>query len=294
MQPALQSLEPTPALRSVVDLDAWHKARLGSWLGASHRVLKPLSSGGFGHVYLAEHVAHGTLAAAKFSLPGNPLAASVLRQEASLLSRIAHSNIVAYGKFGIADDGGAYLLMEYARGIELESWLQQYGPMPAARALGVLWQLAAAIDHLHAGGYVHADLKPTHVMIDEAAGDRVKLLDFGSAFDSRDSRQSHEVSGTPGYMAPEQARGDQCGPAIDIYGLAALASELLTGQLPHPHTTRTVLRAVLSEPPALPSARGLSRPGLDAAFARALHKKPRERFASASEFVHAVATAFSS
>jgi serine/threonine-protein kinase len=292
MQPAIQSLEPTLRLRSVVDLDAWQKARLGSWLGASHRVVKPLSSGGFGHVFLAEHVARGTLAAAKFSLPGHALAASVLRQEASMLSRVAHSNIVGYGKFGIAEDGGAYLLMEYARGIELESWLQQHGPMPAPRALGVLSQLAAAIDHMHALGYVHADLKPTHVMLDEAAADQIKLLDFGSAFDSRDSRQSQDVSGTPGYMAPEQSRGERCGPAIDIYGLAALASELLTGQLPHPHTTRSVLRAVLSEPPALPSARGLSRPGLDECFARALHKKPRERFATASEFVTTVARAF--
>jgi serine/threonine-protein kinase len=294
MQPAFQSLERTSGLRSVVDLDAWQRTRLGSWLGASHRVVKPLSSGGYGHVFLAEHVARGTLAAAKFSLPGNVLAASVLRQEASLLARVSHSNIVGYDKFGIAEDGAAYLLMEYARGIELESWLQRHGPMPATRALGVLSQLAAAIDHLHAQGYVHADLKPTHVMLDEAAGDRIKLLDFGSAFDSRDSRQSCEVSGTPGYMAPEQARGERCGPAIDVYGLAALASELLTGQLPHPHTTRSVVRAVLSEPPTLPSARGLSRPGLDECFARALHRKPRERFASANEFVTTLARSFAS
>jgi serine/threonine protein kinase len=289
MQPALQDLGPEHGLRSVVDLDVWQQKRLGSWLGASHRVVKRLSSGGYGHVFLAEHVAHGTLAAAKFSMPGNVLAASVLRQEAAVLSRVTHCNIVRYGRFGLTEDGAAYLLMEYAQGIELEAWLQQHGPMPAPRALGVLWQLAAAVDHLHAHGYVHADLKPTHVMLDEAAGDQIKLLDFGCAFDSHDSRQSREVSGTPGYMAPEQARGEQCGPAIDIYGLAALASELLTGQLPHAHTTRTVLRAVLSEPPALPSARGLSRPGLDECFARALHKRPRERFATASEFVAALA-----
>ncbi|HKP55896.1 MAG TPA: serine/threonine-protein kinase [Polyangiales bacterium] len=294
MQPALQDLEPTVVLPAVADAGDWRQTRLGSWLGASHRVLKPLSSGAYGHVYLAEHVALGTLVAAKFSLPSQPLAASVLRQEASVLARLAHSNIVGYRKFGLADEGGAYLLMEYARGIELESWLAQHGPMPAERALGVLEQLAAAVDYLHAHDHVHADLKPTHVMLDEARGDRIKLLDFGCAFDCRDSRQSRDVAGTPGYMAPEQARGEQCGPAIDIYALAALASELLTGSLPHTHTTRSVMRAVLCEPPTLPSARGLSRPGLDACFARALHKKPHERFATAGEFVDAIRLAFAS
>jgi hypothetical protein len=71
--------------------------------------------------------------------------------------------------------------------------------------------------------------------------------------------------------------------------MAALASELLTGLLPHPNTTRSVLRALMTEPPALPSARGLSRPGLDEAFARALSRNPRNRFSSASEFVNALA-----
>jgi hypothetical protein len=74
--------------------------------------------------------------------------------------------------------------------------------------------------------------------------------------------------------------------------MAALATEMLTGQLPHPHTTRSVVRATITEPPALPSARGLVRPGLDEAMSRALHRNPRARFATASEFVRALQVAF--
>src|SRR5262245_3721598 len=122
---ALQHLEPTTRLHSA-DFDSWQAAQLGSRLGASHRVVKLLSSGGFGHVFLTEHVTRGTVAAAKFSLPGHPLAASMLRQEASVLSSIAHANIVRFCELGSTDAAGAYLLMEYARGIELESWLQQH------------------------------------------------------------------------------------------------------------------------------------------------------------------------
>ncbi|HKU38488.1 MAG TPA: serine/threonine-protein kinase [Polyangiales bacterium] len=241
---------------------------------------------------MAEHVQQGTLSAAKLALPGKVIAAAVLRQEAELLARVAHPYIVAYRDYGRTPSGAAYLRMEYAPGVDLETWLEEHGPMPAQRALDVLRQLAAALDYLHAQHIVHADLKPAHVVLDERAADRIKLVDFGCAFDDRDDRQARDVAGTPGYMAPEQVRGERCGPAIDVYGLAALATELLTGQLPHTNTTRSVVRAVLRDPPALPSDRGLIRPGLDACFAKALHKRPRERFESASAFVTALEQCF--
>jgi len=272
--------------------DAWTREQLGSRAGEAYRLVRYLSGGAFGQVFVAEHVRLGTLQAVKLARPRNMIAAGMLAHEAKVLSRLAHPNIVQLEAHGQREDGVAYLRMEYARGVELESWLQHHGPMPAARAVGILRQLALALDAMHAQGYVHADLKPTHLIIDEAADDRVKLLDFGCAFDRTDAVHSRGVPGTPGYMAPEQACGDQCGSAVDIYGMAALASELLTGKLPHGHSTAAALRAVLSEPPALPSARGLLRPGLDAVFARALHRQPPARFASAGQFVAALERVF--
>jgi serine/threonine protein kinase len=267
----------------------WTDRFAGVVVADTHRLLRPIASGGFGHVFLAEHVRSHAVSAVKVTEPGSRVAACVAAQEALMLSRIAHPNIVHLQSHGEFPDGTAYLAMDYAPGVELETWLEDNGPMPPERALGVLSQLAASLDYLHARNIVHVDVKPSHLILDEANGDALTLLDFGCAFDPSDPVRSCDVGGTPGYMAPEQARGDRCTAAIDVYATAALASELLTGLLPHPHTTRSVQRAIMTEPPALPSARGLVRPGLDEAFARALSRKPRDRFSSASEFVNAIA-----
>jgi serine/threonine protein kinase len=283
---------PKSRRRRIVDGAPWTERCVGMEVGGTHRLVGPLSGGGFGHVFLAEHVRHGAVSAVKVTEPGSRLAACVLAQEADVLRQLFHQNIVRIQGHGELRDGNAYLAMDYARGVELETWLEDHGPMPAERALGILSQLASALDYMHSRSFVHADLKPSHLIIDEANGDALTLLDFGCAFDASDALRSRDVGGTPGYMPPEQACGSRCTPVVDVYAMAALALEMLTGQLPHPHTTRSVNRAIITEPPVLPSARGLVRPGLDEAFARALQRNPRARFASASEFVSALRVAF--
>jgi serine/threonine-protein kinase len=270
----------------------WAERLIGKAIGDSHRIVRDLSGGGFGHVFVAEHVRTGRLAAVKLSVPGSTLAARILADEADVLASVFHPNIVRMRDHGGVEGDSAYLIMDYAAGIELETWLEEHGPMPPARVLAILSQLAAAVDYLHQRGVVHADLKPTHLIIDESANDELTLLDFGCAFDPSDPIRSREVGGTPGYMPPEQTCGGRCTKAVDIYAMAALATELLTGQLPHPQTTRTVMRAVMTQPPELPSARGLVRPGLDAVFARALHRNAAARFESATEFVSAMRVCF--
>jgi serine/threonine protein kinase len=99
--------------------------------------------------------------------------------------------------------------------------------------------------------------------------------------------------GTPAYMAPEQARGEMCGPAVDIYGVAALALEVLTGRPPYDsETPQGALTAVLSEPPALPGTRGIALPGLDSVFEKGLHSDPEQRYATATDFVEALEAVF--
>lgn len=283
---------PKSRRRRIVDGAAWTEHCIGLEVGGTHRLVRPLSGGGFGHVFLAEHVRHRAVSAVKLTAPGSRVAACILAQEAEVLSHLRHPNIVRIQGHGEFQDGSAYLAMDYARGVEIETWLEDHGPMPPDRALGILSQLASALDYMHARSFVHADLKPSHLVMDEANGDALTLLDFGCAFDASDPVRSCDVGGTPGYMPPEQACGSRCTPAADVYAMAAVASEMLTGQLPHAHTTRTVNRAILTEPPSLPSARGLVRPGLDEAFARALQRNPRARFSTASEFVRALRVAF--
>ncbi|MEY4579133.1 MAG: hypothetical protein RL701_3836 [Pseudomonadota bacterium] len=264
------------------------RARVGHTVGSTHRICRHLASGGMGHVFLAEHVHLGVYAAVKVARYGHDAARQSIAHEACMLSQLEHPNIVRVLDVGQLADGVPYLMMEYVSGLELDTWLDGCGAMAAKRALGVLKQLACSVDYLHAQGIVHGDIKPANIIIDGRAHDFVKLVDFGIA--TRDvAGVRRGVVGTPAYMAPEQARGELCGPAIDVYGVAALALELLTGRPPYDYkTAQDVLTAVLTEPPASPSSRGLNIPGLDEVFDRGLHQDPAQRFQHASDFVEAL------
>jgi len=270
-------------------LDAqWLRDRIGEAVGPLHRIVRHLASGGMGHVFMAEHVHLGVYAAVKLPRVGHEASCKSVAHEARILSQLEHPNIVRVLDTGHLADGQPYLMLEYVSGLELDAWLDGCGTMSLKRCVGVLRQVASAIDYLHAQGIVHGDIKPANIIIDPRAHDFVKLLDFGIASrENRDVRRG--VMGTPAYMAPEQARGESWGPASDVYGVAALALELLTGRPPYDYeTAQDALTAVLTKPAPVPSMRGLSIPGLDAVFARGLHQDPAKRYVIASDFVDAL------
>jgi len=213
---------PQSRRRRAVECAAWAERSVGVEV-ASRRLLEPISAGGFGHVFAAEHVRTHALSAVKLTAPGSRMAACVLGQEAEVLRQLFHPSIVRIEDYGDLADGRAFLAMEYAQGVELETWLEDHGPMQPERALGVLMQLASALDYMHARGFVHADLKPSHLIIDEERDDQLTLLDFGCAFDAADEVRSRDVGGTPGYMPFEQAMGSRCTQAVDIYAMAEVA-----------------------------------------------------------------------
>lgn len=273
-------------------LDAeWLRKRVGDSVGCMHRIVRHLASGGMGHVFLAEHVHLGMYAAVKLPRLATDAARAGIAREARMLAQLQHPNIVGVLDAGQMADGRPFLLMEYVSGLELDAWLDGAGSMSPKRTLRVLKQVAAAIDYLHAQNIVHADIKPSNILIDPRAHDFVKLVDFGIAYSADQAEGRRGVLGTPAYMAPEQARGDACGPAIDVYGIAALALELLTGKPPYDYgTAQGALTAILTQPPALPSARGMHVPGLDQVFTKALHPDPAHRYPIASDFVDALET----
>jgi serine/threonine-protein kinase len=188
--------------------------------------------------------------------------------------------------------GEPYIIMEYVRGIDLASYLDRAGRLPAPRALWIVRQLAAAIEYLHGLGIVHRDIKPANIMIDPEANDPVKLLDFGIArrLDQLgDDEPQGLLAGTPAYMAPEQARGEPVGLSMDDYALAAFALELLTGKPPFPHgSPMKLVAAVVNDPPRLPSELGVDVPGLDEVMAKALAKQPSDRYASVGDLMSAL------
>jgi eukaryotic-like serine/threonine-protein kinase len=271
------------------ELDAeWLSAQTGAAVGCSHRIVRHLASGGMGHVFVAEHEYLGALAAVKVPRYADATGRKILEAEARLLAKLEHPNIVRALDVGQLADGRMYMLMEHVQGIELGAWLEAGGTMPFDRCLAVLKQVACAVDYLHQRGIVHGDIKPANILVDASANDFVKLVDFGVAF-STTRADRHGVLGTPAYMAPEQARGEAWGAPSDVYTVAALALQMLTGHPPHAHrTAQDVLTAVLTQPAPTPSALGLKVPNLDAVFQRGLHQDPAQRFARATDFVNAL------
>jgi len=250
--------------------------RAGNTVAYCYRVIRELSPGGVSQLYLVEHMPSGSYAALKVA---TRTSCQVLAREHALLERAAHPNVVHAFEHGRLFDGRQYLVLELVPGADLEVWLSMYQRLEPKHALSVLWQLAAAVDRLHELGIVHSDIKPSNIMLN-VHDQRVTLIDFGVAFDFASERAQRGSSGTRGYMAPEQTRGRGCGPASDRYAVAAVAQELLG------------LRAAAGgRQTARSRAAWSKRAALSAVFRRALHPTPSSRYASAHNFVRALARA---
>jgi serine/threonine protein kinase len=246
-----------------------------------YRVIRELAPGGMSQLYLVEHLPSGSYAALKVA---DRAECEVLAREYTLLQRVQHSNVVRAFEHGRLTDGRQYLVLELLPGADLAAWLNMYKQLAPGHALSVLWQLSSAVDHLHAQGVVHSDIKPSNIMLN-VHDQRVTLIDFGVAFDLETEREQRGSSGTRGYMAPEQTRGQGCRPATDRFALAAVARELLglSGSV----AARTSRRIARPSHPRDPQS------ALSLVFRRALHPNPQARYASARNFVSALARAMS-
>ena len=265
----------------------WRESMIGTLVGRAHRIVRHAASGGMGHVFIVEHTELGAYAAVKLANPGSEIARETLAHEVKLLSRVQHPHIVQVIDYGQTVCGHDFMLMEYVSGVELHAFIESSGPMPLERALPILRQVSSAIDHLHAHGIVHSDIKPANVLFDPCAHDFAKLIDFGVAFFEHTSGRDRSACGTPAYMAPEQTPGTACERSIDVYGLAALAFELVTGKLIGAYATRhAALQEALDLMPSLERRRGLS--GFHTVLERALDERPQARFRDARAFVSAL------
>jgi WD40 repeat protein len=261
-----------------------------------YEVLGELARGGGGVVYRARHRALGRVVALK--LLSGP-SAEAGRREAEAAARLEHPHIVRLYEVGGTPDGRPFLAMEYIPGGTLADRLAA-GPLPAAEAAALAETLARAAAYAHARGVVHRDIKPGNVLLSvesdrsngqgpaPPSGFRLplsapKLADFGLA-SMADRPAEAGVSGTPSYMAPEQAAGGaEVGPAADVYALGAVLYEMLTGRPPfRADTPLNTLRQVIAEEPVPPDR---LQPGLPADAAticlKCLHKDPARRYADA-------------
>lgn len=211
---------------------------LGKVIAGRYRLEARIGEGGMGIVYRARHVLIDRVVAVKLIRPdlrGETHLRAWMLREARAANRVDHAHIIDIHDIGETDEGALYLVMEFLIGTPLSTELAK-GPMPIHRAVDIIEQMGAALSRAHDLGVVHRDLKSDNILLTARGGrpDYVKILDFGLAALAHDPRLAPKgaVFGTPEYMSPEQARGEQAGPQSDLYALGVLFFEMLTGQLP--------------------------------------------------------------
>ncbi len=262
---------------------------LGRVVAGRYRLEARAGEGGMGVVYRARHVLIDRVVALKLIRPdlrGETHLRAWMLREARAANRVDHAHIIDIHDIGETEEGELYLVMEYLVGISLSSELAK-GPMPLARAVDILEQMCAALARAHDLGVVHRDLKSDNILLSTRGGrkDFVKILDFGLAHLAMDPRLAPKgaVFGTPEYMSPEQARGEEAGPPSDLYALGVLFYEMLTGQLPFRSNDRdTLLEMQRSSPPQKPSAiKPDVLPQAEATVLKLLEKERRKRYQDA-------------
>jgi serine/threonine protein kinase len=269
---------------------------LPDMLGPYH-LIRTLGSGGVGRVFLAEHRAMRRPAAVKVlsdEATADPELLERFYREARALAVLDHPNIVRAYDVREAE-GFHFLVLEYAPGQDLEVLLRKRGPLPSAEAVGYIWQAAAGLAHAHAKGFIHRDVKPGNLLVDESGG--VKLLDLGLARSNRpgDGSVSGRVDSgtvmcTPDYVAPEQARGEPPDARTDVYSLGVTLYALLTGRPPFEGTVAQKLIAHQSKKPRpVHEVRPEVPHGLSEVVARMMAKTPAKRYASMAEVSAALA-----
>lgn len=279
---------------------------VGTTVGGRYRIVSKLGEGGMGAVYVGEQQMGTTVRKVAVKtlhphLSHDPKILARFERECGTVAELTHPNTIQVFDFGRTDDGLLYIVMEFIEGKSIASILKDDGPFSPVRVDGVLAQVCGSLSEAHGRGIVHRDLKPENVVLCERAGqkDWVKVLDFGIAKRSTEEdkeeaklTQQGTVVGTPPYMSPEQFTGEPIDARSDIYSLAVMTYEMLTGRLPFTANTAWEWAAAHMTLAPRPidgqlSSGALLTPGCKAALFRGLAKNPEERYATAVEFMNA-------
>ena len=282
-----------------VALEKTDDSLLGQILAGKYRIEERLSGGGMGTVYRGTHVLMDKTVAVKVLLPSFAADEKIVARfsrEARAASKISHPHALSVTDFGESENGIVFLVMEYLSGKTLKEIIRQEGPMPLPRAVELIRQVGGALDAAHAEGVVHRDLKSDNIMLLSSSGtDYAKVLDFGIA-KIKEPEGAYDpaltapdlVIGTPQYMSPEQCSvSPDIDARSDIYSLGVILYEMLVGHVPFTGDSPTAIMlkhlqqpapSVLAERSDLPEAIGR-------VVARALEKRPEDRYHTVGELV---------
>ncbi len=274
---------------------------IGSTLSGKFLINRKVGQGGMGAVYEATHTQLGKRVAVKVLLEKYAQREAIvkrLRQEAQLASSVGNEHIIDITDIGTTEDGRTYVVMEFLEGESLAECLARETKLSEQRILKVISQAASALAAAHAKGVVHRDIKPENLfLLKRKEQDFVKVVDFGISKSLRASSEEEEqprltqtgmVLGTPLYMSPEQARGDdELDARVDIYALGVIMYEAATGRVPFiGNNYLSVISQVLNETPKpLRELRPDLSEEFEAIVLRAMAKNKAERYASANDML---------
>ena len=308
--PATPSAAAAPAAATAAQpaphADATFDSLIGATLAGRYEIVRRIGEGGMGAVYEARHTVIGKRVAVKVLLEKfltkSDFVARLL-QEARLASSIGHENIVDVTDFGTTDDGRSFVVMEFLDGEALSQLIMREAPLPVERSLRIARQVASALGAAHAKGIYHRDVKPENVyLVRRGDADFVKVVDFGISKAVKQGgneegadayRLTHTglLLGTPLYMSPEQARGDEdLDHRVDIWATGVMMYECLTGEVPfRANNYLGIISQVLTHTAAPPSK---VRPELgipdavEAVVMRAMDKDRTRRYAAMADLEH--------
>ncbi|MEA2379096.1 MAG: eukaryotic-like serine/threonine-protein kinase [Thermoleophilaceae bacterium] len=264
-------------------------------IATRYRIDRRLGAGGMSTVFLAtdsvleravaikllaEHLAEDEDFVARF------------RREALSAARLQHPNVVQVFDSGQDPDSGRhYIVMEYVDGPSAADLLREHKVLDIEETVRIVRDACHGLDYAHRAGVIHRDVKPGNLLVSKETG-ITKLADFGIAKAAEQTRitQVGSVLGTAAYLSPEQARGDEAGPASDTYSLGVCAYQFLTGRLPHEYTSLTEL-ALKQQHENVSSVRDFRPevpPALDEAIRLCLERDPSSRYRSAIEMAQAI------
>ncbi len=265
---------------------------IGQQLGR-YLVQEEIGRGGMARVYRAFDTSLQRTVALKVLAPHlalDPEFSRRFEREAVTVANLRHPNIVTVYDVG-ESNGLRYIAMEYVRGRTLHAIIHERGALGLAIAISIVTPVAAALDHAHAQGAVHRDIKPHNILIDIEG--RVLLTDFGIAQAPEGSGErltrTGMFMGTPEYISPEQASAQRVDGRSDLYSLAVATYEMITGMVPFSGATPQLIIAHVQSLPPPPSSIDPQQPReLDLVLARALAKRSEQRFGSGAAFVEAL------
>ncbi|GAA3725736.1 serine/threonine-protein kinase [Gordonia hankookensis] len=258
--------------------------QLGGQVGP-YRLDDLLGHGGMGEVYRAYDTTKHRVVALKLLNPvlaEDPKYQQRFRRESHAAAGLGDPHVIPIHDWGDID-GLLYIDMRLVDGESLRTILQRGGALQPERAVSIVSQVASALDDAHRNGVVHRDIKPENILL--TGDDFVYLVDFGIAHGDADSRltDSGMTVGSVAYMAPELFDSDDVSPATDIYALACVLFECLTGRVPHPATTisAAIKAAVLDKPPSPSMVNPTVPMAFDAVVAHGLRNRPDHRYSTA-------------